>query len=109
MGWQITVEVVCFFGAHFSVLISDGRLALQLISYNVISILLVLFKGTRKEVTSWEDCSSFSAFLEGILIPKPTCCAGKAKRAHSWLLGVGLPVRTGSSSVLKVVSSGINR
>ena len=60
-------------------------------------------------MTSWKDCSSFSAFLEGVLIPKPPCHAGKAKRAHSWSLGVGLPVRAGSSSVLNVVSSGINR
>ena len=43
----MTVEVVCFFGAQFSVPISDGGLALQLISYNVISILLVLFKDVR--------------------------------------------------------------
>ena len=45
----MTVEVICFFGAHFSVLISDGGLALQLITYNVISILLVLFKDVRHE------------------------------------------------------------
>ena len=43
----MTVGVVCFFGAHFSVPISDGGLALQLIGCNVMIMLLVLVKDVR--------------------------------------------------------------
>ena len=45
----MAVEVICFFGAHFFVPVSDSGLALQLIGYDVISILLVLFKDVRHE------------------------------------------------------------
>ena len=90
LGWQLTVEVVCFFGTRFFVPISDAGLVLQVIGYDIISTLLVCaVLLVREEVTSWEGCSSFSVFLEGILIPKPPCHAGKAKRAYSWSLGVG--------------------
>ena len=90
LGWQLTVEVVCFFGTHFFVPISNAGLVLQVIGYDIISTLLVCaVLLVREEVTSWEGCSSLSVFLEGILILKPPCHAGKAKRAHSWSLGVG--------------------
>ena len=46
--------------------------------------------------------------LGGDSYPQAPCCAGKAKRAHSMSLGVGLPVRVGSSCVLKAVSSGMH-
>ena len=55
------------------------------------------------EVMSKEDCSSLSAFLEGILIPSPPSHAGRAKRSHSRSLGGGLPVRVGSKSILNSV------
>ena len=53
---------------------------------------------------SKEDCSSLSAFLEGILIPSPPSRAGREKRSHLVSLGGGLPVRTGSKSILNTVS-----
>ena len=88
----MAVEVIFFFETCFFISISDGGLTLQLISNDLVSVLLALFKdaGRKGEVTIKEDCSSLSAFLDRILIPKPPCCTGKPKRAYSGLLGMGL-------------------
>ncbi len=64
---------------------------------------------TREEVPCKEDCSSLSAFFEGILMPKPPSPAGRANRAHSWLLGVGQPVRAGSNFAFRAMSRGFSR
>ena len=45
----MAVEVVCFFGTCFFISISDGGLALQLISNDLVSVLLALFKDAGHE------------------------------------------------------------
>ena len=84
---------------------------MQLVSNNVISIFLVLLRyvGHKGEGKLLGGLNSLSAFLEGILIPKPPCRTGKAKRAHPKSFGIDLPVTAGSSCVLNAVSRGDSR
>ena len=53
---------------------------------------------------SREDCSSLSAFLDGMPIPRPPSLAVSANREHSRSLGEGLPVNAGRSLDRKVSS-----
>ena len=71
----------------------------------------------RGEVTSREDCSSLSAFLDGIVMPSLPCCAGRAKRSCSRSLGAWRPSsareqvssNTGSMGVSKWPMLGVTR
>ena len=56
-----------------------------------------------------DDWCSWSACLEGMVIPSPPSLAGRANRAHSKSLGGGLPVSAGMSSVREMSSSGFKR
>ena len=57
-------------------------------------------------MASIEDCSSLSAVLDGIAIPRPPNLAGRANREHSSSLGGGRPVSVGRSWVRSNSSSG---
>ena len=56
-----------------------------------------------------EDKCSWSACLEGMVIPSPPILAGRANKAHSRSLGGGLPVSAGISLVCRASSSGFRR
>ena len=60
-------------------------------------------------MTKKEEWCSWSACLEGMVIPNTPSLAGKANSAHSRSLCGGLPVREGISLVCKMSSSGFNR
>ena len=60
-------------------------------------------------MTFSDDCSSLSAFLEGMRIPNPPCRAGRPKRSHSRSFGGGRPVIAGIRFVLSTSSRGTSR